>query len=255
MSEHFAKDAALVAALPADDPEVRAAVAHARECAACAAALEQGQLLVALLDAAPAPPPPSKEALARAAAAVAAEIAAEEAQRAPSRVAFALPVAAVGVAWAFELAIAKRLEHDATHVMVAAALALGAIGLAAASAKLPRAAIVVAALTSAAVALAMGSSSGLEARIGAKCTLLELVAGALPWVVGYVVARRSRRTFDVAQGAGLAAAGALAGHAALHLACKVAHADAHLLVFHLGGVVLAPLIAWITGRALARRVA
>ncbi len=254
MSAHFARDAALLAALPVNDPEVVAAMTHARGCAECARALDEGRRLMALLDAAPPPPPPSKEALARTAAAIATEIAAESAHaRAPSNAGILIPVAAVVVAWALELAIAKRLASDSTDIAVSVALAAFAAALALASMKRPRVALVVAVAASAGMALAMGTAVGLEVKIGVKCTLLELVAGAIPWCASYVVARRSKTMFDPARAAGLAAAGALAGHAALHLACSVAHADAHLLVFHLGGVVIAPALAWVGARALGPR--
>jgi hypothetical protein len=85
----------------------------------------------------------------------------------------------------------------------------------------------------------MGSTSLLSLRVGVECTLLELFAAALPWVAFRRVAGpwRSRSAASA-----VAAAGALSGHAALHLTCPIAHADAHLLVFHFGGVVLAALI-------------
>lgn len=52
MSEHLSKDLALVlAVLPEDDPERRAALAHTLSCAACARLLERGASMLSLIDA------------------------------------------------------------------------------------------------------------------------------------------------------------------------------------------------------------
>jgi hypothetical protein len=57
---HFAGRAAFVAALTPGDPERAAAEAHARSCARCRAALDEGTRLLALLRrAAPAPQLPA----------------------------------------------------------------------------------------------------------------------------------------------------------------------------------------------------
>jgi hypothetical protein len=53
---------------------------------------------------------------------------------------------------------------------------------------------------------------------------------------------------------GAAAAGALAGHAALHLTCPVRAATPHLLAFHAGGVLLAAALGLSVWRS-ARRAA
>jgi hypothetical protein len=100
-------------------------------------------------------------------------------------------------------------------------------------------AVLVALATSAAFALAAASTHLLAPAIGVKCTLLELVAASLPWLAYRFAAGPSRAR---PASAAVASAGALAGHAALHLTCPVPHADAHLLVFHFGGVVLAALL-------------
>ena len=85
-------------------------------------------------------------------------------------------------------------------------------------------------------AVLVGTSSKLAPAIGIKCTLLEIVAALVPWIV---FLRFTQGLVGRGQGAAMAAAGALAGQAALHLSCPVAHAEPHLLVFHLGGVILA----------------
>jgi hypothetical protein len=60
--------------------------------------------------------------------------------------------------------------------------------------------------------------------------------------------RRNPRPGALAQAA---AAGALAGQAALHLGCSM-HAQApHLWVFHVGGVALAALAGWLVESRLS----
>ncbi len=56
-----------------------------------------------------------------------------------------------------------------------------------------------------------------------------------------MVAWRAGRRGEKATVALAAAAGALAGMAALHVACPVHDERAHLFVFHVGGVVVAGL--------------
>ena len=68
--EELRRDAAGLATLPPGDPEREAAYAHARGCAGCAAALREGERLVALLEALPPEPAPSAAVLRRASAPV-----------------------------------------------------------------------------------------------------------------------------------------------------------------------------------------
>src|SRR5262249_5673436 len=53
--------------------------------------------------------------------------------------------------------------------------------------------------------------------------------------------------------AGVAAAGALAGQAGLHLSCPAQAALPHLIAFHVGGVLLAALVGAASARVLALR--
>src|SRR5262249_3029891 len=55
---HISEIAAGLASLPASDPERAIAYVHARECRDCALALQQGEQLMARLDAVSAPPEP-----------------------------------------------------------------------------------------------------------------------------------------------------------------------------------------------------
>jgi hypothetical protein len=100
------------------------------------------------------------------------------------------------------------------------------------------------------------SGAGLEVAIGLKCVALELLAASIPLATALLLVRGGSLSASWALFAGVSAAGALAGHAALHLACPVRTAAPHLFVFHTGGVLLAVLLglsAWRL-RRLRRRV-
>jgi hypothetical protein len=252
VSDHFAAKAAFIAALAADDPERVEAETHARSCDACARALGEGRGLVAMLDRVPAPPPLSGEALARVSALIERE---RDRERTASMPRLLAP-AAVVVAWALELAIAKKLAHGATGVVISVGWALAAASLAAWAGVRARAAAIGATVASLLLVLAaMGDDAGVHALLGVKCTLLELVAACIPFGVAVAFARRAGHSVDPWRASAMAAAGALAGHAALHLSCKVPHAGPHLFVFHFGGVVLAALLARGGAHALRPRSA
>jgi hypothetical protein len=242
VSDHVASKAAFVAALPPEDPERVEAEAHARSCAACARALVEGQALVALLERAPAPPPSSVETLARVSAVIERETACDARTFAGAQP--LLVTTAVLVAWALELGLAKKLVHDAASVAVSAGCALAATALATMAFTRARLAAAGAAIASLLLVLvAQGGNSGLYALLGIKCTLIELVAAAIPFGLAVAFARRAGAPMERWYASAIAAAGAVAGQAALYLSCKVPHAGAHLLVFHFGGVLLAGLLA------------
>jgi hypothetical protein len=236
MSGHLADKAGFLAALKEDDPERKLAEEHARSCASCRDALDEGRRLVALLAQAAPLPAPSPELLRRAAAAIERENAGE--RRAAALVRWAA-MGAVLLVWLLQLAYGKSIDHDLRSVLSSlAVLAVAVIGITFARADQR---IVVAAMvaTSALFAHAAGALSGFEPKFGAECTICELVAAAIPWLAVTELARRRhvplyRWTLVVA-----AVAGALASQAAQLLTCPVARANPHLLVFHLGGVLLA----------------
>ncbi len=129
---------------------------------------------------------------------------------------------------------------------LAAALAtLAACGLLALA---RRRGLLAAALSCAAVlgfALLAGGGA-LAPAYGVKCVLHELATAALP-VVAWIALRRGR-PLSRAVLAGVGAAGALSGAATLHVTCQHAHALVHVLVFHLGGVLLAAGLAALAAR-------
>ncbi|HVU00539.1 MAG TPA: hypothetical protein VHE30_02265 [Polyangiaceae bacterium] len=77
-------------------------------------------------------------------------------------------------------------------------------------------------------------------KIGLECLVIELVGGAIPLAAFWRIAPERR---GPALYGALGAWGAVAGQTYLHFRCPVAHQGAHVLVFHLGGVVLAAALA------------
>jgi len=82
------------------------------------------------------------------------------------------------------------------------------------------------------------AGAGLVPRVGADCFFVEMIAAALPLAAAAAQFRRDPRPGMLATAA---AAGALAGQAALHLGCSAHDQATHLWVFHVGGVALAAL--------------
>ncbi|MFI5306929.1 MAG: zf-HC2 domain-containing protein [Polyangiales bacterium] len=98
------------------------------------------------------------------------------------------------------------------------------------------------------LALALLAGDGeLAPAVGIKCLVHELATAALP-LVAWITLRRGRELTRPVL-AGVAAAGAFAGAATLHLTCPHAHALPHVLVFHLGGVLVAAVLAALAARA------
>lgn len=261
VSNHIADKAAWIAALRPDDEERRSAVEHARGCAACAKAMEEGEQLIKLLDAQPAPPPPPPETLMRVREVIAADLSRGSIRDRDAPAALEndvswwraiQPAVVVASAWIVELSIAKKLVRDRSSVAISAALAITAVVVAVAAQLRPHLVRAIAIILSAGAAIALGSAAGLNEAIGVKCAFSELVAGVLPWGFAAWQARRAATHLIPARAGALAASGALAGHAALHLSCPVAHETAHLLVFHLGGVLLAAAVGTFAAPKIAR---
>jgi hypothetical protein len=78
-------------------------------------------------------------------------------------------------------------------------------------------------------------------KIGIECLFIELVTGA----VAVFLVGRPLRQWSPAAGplfAAVAAWGAFAAQLYLHLRCPMAHEGPHVLVFHVGGVLLAAVL-------------
>jgi hypothetical protein len=240
--DELRRDAAGLAALAEDDPDRRAAFEHARGCPGCAAALREGERLVAMLEELPPDAAPA-EALRRAAAPVLDRLP-------PVRPGLALPL--VTAAAGALVAVAARSTSDAPRDWLAAgALALAAAGVAHLAARSAGAAAGVALALSLVFAVVGGGPGPLDAPEGLRCAATELGAAVLPLAAAAALWRADERARWLLPAA--AASGALAGQAALEVACRAPHAWAHLLAFHAAAVLAAALAgAAISFRAVAR---
>jgi hypothetical protein len=256
--DEIAADALALAALPPDAPERARAEEHARTCDACTRALAEGRRLLALVDGALGDlPAPSAAALARASGPVLAELDARAgavAARAGARRMAAAVAAAVIAAWALPLALFRG--PVVTGAPFALSLGLAAVAAIASAATVWWGGRVAAAfpLLSALSAFAVGTGRALDPAGGVHCALVEVAAaagaGAAAWLATRALAKGPPRPEAVVAGVG---GGALAGHAALHLACKGATELPHLLAFHTGPVALAVGLAALVASARRTR--
>jgi len=226
-------------ALAADDPERLAAEAHAQTCPGCDAALARARDVLAEFTelAAPTVPP---AALRRAARPIRRDLLRRSRPRGVSAIA--------AVLGGLIVAGAVR-EHAAHPSVVLAVLAAAAAIVTAAVLPLVRGiAAGFAVLASAALVAALGRHGVVDPAIGFKCAPLELLAAALPYVTTLLLIRRRGGAVSPSYLAAVAAAGALAGQAALHLSCPDQDSAPHLIIFHFGGVVFAAALGWLIAR-------
>lgn len=233
--ERVLRLAAGLAALPPRDPARVRAWAHSAGCPRCAAALREGERLVAMLEAFPPKRVPAGD-LRRAAAPVLAELP-------PVRPRVLLPAATFLAA--VVVAACARAPSGATRDW-AAAVALA--GVAVALAFLAERGLAAAAgAIAAALAFALSGGVGpLDLAEGVKCVATELAAAAVPLLAAVALSRRGAAG-GVGVLAAAAAAGALAGMAALEIGCHAVGAHTHLLVFHAGGVLAAAGLGALAG--------
>jgi hypothetical protein len=223
-----------VASLPEDDPEREEYVRHARTCPGCMAALQEGEKLHIALARAELPRP-SRRALDRASTPILAEL-----RPLPWRLRTVAALAAFAVPLLFSL-------HRDWEGWAAALVVLAAATALSMTAGILRAGAWVALAASAGFAIGAGgipgfgdAGAGLAVRVGLDCFGLEILGGAI--AAGLVLWRRDRVPGSLPA---MAAAGALAAQASLHLVCA-AHAEApHLWVFHVGGVAAAAFAGWV----------
>lgn len=238
----------LLAGLAAMSPDERRALApHLDECERCRSRVDDVEDVLGGLDLWQVPPP-SDDALRNAREMVLASMATESESpaRRPTKAApswrFALATFGAGVLLA---AIAKQRSghvHDWVEAGAALALAVGLAYFANASRRFGAIALAVAA--SFGLALLGAALPGLSPAVGVKCFLFELATATVPGVIAWRAGRRGEST-TVALAA---AAGALAGMAALHVACPVHEERAHLFVFHVGGILAAALLGAVVDR-------
>jgi hypothetical protein len=254
------ESAAGIVSLPADAPERRDSVAHARTCGACRAALAEGEALLRLLEEAQ-PAPVAEGVLVLAKAQILAELAAEAA-RGGART--AATVARGGAAWRPALAtvaavVGAYLIPLAGGRRLAGLAASWSIALAAAGSLVTGAALVLGGALFGAIPVLSGVASflaggagPLDALIGKKCLLFELLWSLPPLLTGAVLAWRGplpRRPWVLLAAAG---GGALAGQAALGVLCHAHQSHAHLFTFHTGGVLAALVVGGLVSGLLTK---
>jgi hypothetical protein len=237
-------DAAGLAALPPGDPDGAAARAHARGCVACAVALGEAERLHAVVGGWK-PPPPSAGAFERASRSILAELRREARRRAVGS------IAAVVASVAIVVGFARSRSASARDWWLAALLLAVAVAVAAIARRTPSLATGGAVAIAVAAAIASGRPGPLDPALGVECLATELAAAAA--VIGAVwLALRGGTTSPAPWAvAAAAAAGALAGDAALQVTCAAHDAAPHVMAFHVGGVVVAAAAAsllWRSGR-------
>ena len=231
-------DSAALSSLPPGYAERETAFAHAASCPGCAAALREGALLLALIDAGLPAASPSAASLSRVRATLLASLDRDEA------VAIAAPLWQPGLGL-LVLALFPLLALLSGHRAVdppslcAAALAALFAGTAASVARAGAWTAAAAGVGAVVFAAWAGTSGGLDPLLGLKCLALELGAAAVPFAAAALSRNTLARPSSAGPAAAVAAAAALAGQAALHLTCRASHELPHLLLFHVAGVGLA----------------
>lgn len=104
-----------------------------------------------------------------------------------------------------------------------------------------------------ALAASEGRLPGFAAEHGWRCTLTEWAVAAGPLVALWWYSRREVLRFAPMTVAAVAAAGALAADAALHVLCPGKDLAPHVWLFHFGGFVAITLGAGLIARARLRR--
>jgi hypothetical protein len=157
-------------------------------------------------------------------------------------------VIATGFATALTLIFARHPLPMGIAWLQGALLAVVACGLMVLARRRGLLAALLSILSAAAPAF-VASHGSLAPATGVLCVLHELSIAAVPLVALVLF----HRTAGLSRAAlvGIAAAGALAGDAALHVTCSAASSVLHVLVFHVGGVVIAAaLTGAVAGRLL-----
>ncbi len=248
MSGHIEDDAMGLCALPPGDPQRAAAFAHARSCEPCRRALEGAAALLGHIDALTDVKPPSAGVL----RAIARPVVAELSLRA---VPVALVAAALGAVWAFLVVSAKSRAAGVEVWLASASLLLVAISCVGLVRRLRGGAAALALGASVAMAALTWAETGAVSMGGLPCLLTELGGAVLPFLLVASVYWR-RRTLDLGTPlVTVAAAGALAAQAAIHLTCPGRGAGLHVLVFHVGGVLAALVVSALAARLLRRAAA
>ena len=242
--ESIRERAAGLAALPPDDPERASAWEHARTCPACARIVHESERLQVLLaDARPEPlPAPVMTRVSR----LVLELRAADRRRVGWS-------AIAGCAVTLLLVVVGQERSSAARDWIlAGVLCSAAAGLIVLARRHPLAVVAGAVVAAASAAVAGGRPGPVEAAVGVHCVTLEVASACAVVGAGWLAARRG--FFAVGHGliVATATAGALAGDAALHLTCRAHASLPHLLVFHLGGIIVAAVVGSLLWRTAAR---
>ncbi|MCA9668142.1 MAG: hypothetical protein KC503_21235 [Myxococcales bacterium] len=156
----------------------------------------------------------------------------------------AIPHFAVALGFIALAALFKKMPFSADWPL-AVGLGVGAAVLATFVVPYARLVLVSVGAVSALAMLVVGHGSG-GIGMAAKCGVMEMVAALVPLAITATMLWRRRIQSSAATLAAATASGALAGQAALILACPGRNLE-HLLVGHVGGVLLAAGIGFVVG--------
>ncbi len=238
-------DAPGLAALHPHDPDRVAAMSHASGCAECARALREAERLQLLLSAwEPAPLPAG--ALERASREIRAQLRRDARRRLIGSISGVCGSVLVFVMFG------RSRSRSVSDWAIAAVLWALAVILASTASRKPVLTTALAVAGAVAAAIISGTSGPLAVSLGLKCLATELASAAI--VVGAVWLALRGGTTSPARSAitVAAAAGALAGDAALQVTCAAHTAVPHVLAFHVGGVILAAAAASVVWRTPQR---
>jgi hypothetical protein len=155
-------------------------------------------------------------------------------------------------AFALLVAFASHRSPAMEDWAVALVLAGGAAALAVLASRFSLGVAAAAVFAALAAALARGGRGPLALPTGLHCLATEIGAAAAVAGVVWLALRRGPSAWARQALAGTAAAGAVAADAALQVTCSASASLAHLLVFHVGGVVAAAAGAAVFSRALVK---
>ena len=240
-------DAPGLAALRPDDPERIAAIEHASGCPACARALAEAGRLQALIAHYEAPPLPAG-ALQRAAREIRPRL------RRDARRRLAGSVVALTASAVVFVAFARSRSPSVSDWALAAGLLLVAVLLVASASRRPRLATALAGLAVVAAATISGTPGPLAVGVGLECLATEVAAGGLTVAAVWLALRGGTTSPAASTIVATGAAGAVAGAAALQITCAAHTALPHVLVFHVGGLVIAAVGAGLLWRIRSARL-
>lgn len=169
----------------------------------------------------------------------------------PSRLSLA-PAAAAVLAFGLLLGMARSPSSLPADWLVAAGLLVVAVAVAVRWRRLTLGAAAVAAGSALLAAVATGGGGPLEAAEGLECVLTVCGTAAAAAGAGWALLRRRPDEELPAEVGAWAVAAALGALAALQVACGARSSLAHLLTFHLGGLLAVLVVAALAPRLLPR---